>query len=70
LRNPSDKAQTLAIDIGKALELPVGAAQRYVARSVWTGDGGKVERVLKAGRSTSFRLRPFEVLTLEGIPKR
>jgi hypothetical protein len=26
--------------------------------------------VLKAGRSTSFRLRPFEVLTLEGIPKR
>lgn len=70
LRNPSDKAQTLTIDIGKALELPVGAAQRYVARSVWTGDGGKVERVLKAGRSTSFRLRPFEVLTLEGIPKR
>jgi hypothetical protein len=70
LRNPSDKAQTLTIDIGKALELPVGAAQRYVARSVWTGDGGKVERVLKAGRSTSFRLRPFEVLTLEGIPER
>ena len=70
LRNPSDKAQTLTIDIGKALELPVGAAQRYVARSVWTGDGGKVERVLKAGRSTSFRLRPFEVFTLEGIPKR
>jgi hypothetical protein len=67
LRNPSDKAQTLAIDIGKALELPVGAAQRYVARSVWDA---RSERVLVAGRVTSFRLRPFEVLTLEGIPKR
>jgi hypothetical protein len=66
LRNPSDKPETLDLDIGKALELPAGAARRYVARSVWGADGGKGARVIEAGRATSFRLGPFEVLTLEG----
>jgi hypothetical protein len=66
LRNPSDRAQTLGLDIGKALELPAGAGRRYVARSVWTGDA---ERVLKAGRVTRFKLKPFEVVTFEGEAK-
>jgi hypothetical protein len=70
LRNPSNKAQTLALEIGKALELPAGAARRYVVRSVWAADGGKAGRVLKAGRMTKFQLKPFEVLTLEGTPQR
>jgi hypothetical protein len=75
LRNPSDKPQALALDIGKALDLPAGAARRYVARSPWTGDGGsadggKAGRVLKAGRMTKFQLKPFEVLTLEGAATR
>jgi hypothetical protein len=65
LRNPSDKAQTLGLDIGKALELPAGAGRKYVVRSVWAG-GGSSERVLKAGRVTTFHLKPFEVVTLEG----
>ena len=70
LRNPSDKPQTLALDIGKALELPDGAARRYVARSAWEAEGGEAGRVLKAGRRTKFQLKPFEVLTLEGVPQR
>jgi hypothetical protein len=70
LRNPSNKAQTLALEIGKALELPAGAARRYVVRSVWAADGGKAGRVLKAGRMTRFQLKPFEVLTLDGTPQR
>jgi hypothetical protein len=75
LRNPSDKSQTLALDIGKAMELPTGAARRYVARSPWTADGAtavgrNAERALKAGRMTKFQLKPFEVLTLEGTPRR
>ena len=70
LRNPSDKPQTLDLDIGKALELPAEAARRYVARSVWAAEGGKTARVLVAGRATSFHLEPFEVLTLEGTAQR
>jgi hypothetical protein len=70
LRNPSDQGRTLDLDIGETLELPAGAAQRYLARSVWEADGGKAARVLVAGRATSFHLEPFEVLTLEGVPQR
>jgi hypothetical protein len=70
LRNPSDQPKTLALDIGKALELPDGAARRYVVRSPWTGDSGKAGRVLRAGRMTKFQLKPFEVLTLEGVAER
>jgi hypothetical protein len=67
LRNPSDRAQTLDLDIGEALELPAGAAPRFVARSVW---GERSGRVLVAGRATIFHLEAFEVLTLEGIAER
>ena len=90
LRNPSDQAQTLELDIGQALELPAGAARRYVARSVWKTEAGKSEvsgdatlaaktmtrrgwgtqRVVAAGRATSFHLEPFEVLTLESTAGR
>jgi hypothetical protein len=67
LRNPSDKTQTLELDIGKALELPEGATRRYVTRSVWKAES---VRVIEAGRMTSFHLGPFEVLTVEGVPQR
>jgi hypothetical protein len=70
LRNPSDQPQTLNLDIGKALELPAGAARRYVARSVWEAYGGKAARMLVAGPATRFKLGPFEVLTLEVEAKR
>ncbi len=70
LRNPSDKAQMLDVDIGEALELPAGAARRYVAHSPWTADSGKPARVLEAGHATTFHLEPFEVLTLQQVPQR
>jgi len=75
LRNPTDKPQTLTLNIGKALELPAGAARRYVTRTPWGADGGRADggkagRVLKAGRATNFHLKPFEVLTLDGAPQR
>jgi len=70
LRNPSDQPQTLNLDIGKALELPAGAARRYVARSAWEAFGGKAARMLVAGPATRFKLGPFEVLTLEVEAKR
>jgi len=71
----------MELDIGKVLELPAGAARRYVMRSVWGGDGiglpgpqvrgtWGTRRLLVAGRAASFHLGAFEVLTLEGVPQR
>jgi hypothetical protein len=68
LRNPSDQGQTIAIDVGRAFELPAGAARRFVAKSPWKQDGGATPVSLEAGEAHSFALRPFEVLTLEAVP--
>lgn len=68
LRNPSDKPQTIAIDVGRAFELPEGARTSYSARSPWRDDGSRPAIELRAGREHVFRLAPFEVLTLDADP--
>jgi hypothetical protein len=68
LRNPSDKAQSIAIDVGRAFELPDAAARSYTARSPWVEDRARVPMVLRAGVERVFELSPFEVLTLEADP--
>ncbi len=65
LRNPSDRAQEIALDVAEAFELPQGAPQQYVARGSWKHEP---PLSLKAGVYHVFRLRPFEVLTLEALP--
>ena len=67
LRNPSDKAQTIDVDVGTAFELPEGAPRSYTARSAWRGDG-VAPLALAAGTPHRFALRPFEVLTLDVAP--
>jgi hypothetical protein len=69
LRNPSDKPQSITIDIAKALELPVGAAESYLAKSPWKADEEKAALRLSARTPHEFKLAPFEVLTLELEPK-
>jgi hypothetical protein len=69
LRNPSDKAQGITLDLAKVLELPQGAARSYRARSPWREDEGKVAVALVAGTQHRFDLRPYEVLTLELVPQ-
>jgi len=69
LRNPSDKAQAITLDVGEALELPSGAARRFAARSPWKEDSGKAEMELVAGTSHRFELKPFEVVVLELRPR-
>jgi hypothetical protein len=65
IRNPSDKPQSIPIDVGHAFELPSNAPQSYRARDAWT----RAESATMAvGRETVFSLRPFEVLTLEVDP--
>src|SRR6185437_11008150 len=70
LRNPSDKAQELALDPSEAFELPAGIGQRPLTlRCPWKNDQWRqpVDAsavTLEAGRTHRFALKPFEVLTL------
>jgi hypothetical protein len=68
LRNPSDKSQTISIDIGQAFELPANVARSYMLRSPWREDGTQSSVRVNAGRSHTFSLQPFEVLVLDGTP--
>jgi hypothetical protein len=68
LRNPSDKPQSIAIDVARAFELPDTAARSYAARSPWSEDAGRAPISLRAGSEHVFDLEPFEVLTLEADP--
>jgi hypothetical protein len=68
LRNPSDKPQTITVDVGKAFELPNGAIGKFDTHSPWKSDAGQKNIYLKAGEGHKFALRPFEVLNLEAIP--
>jgi hypothetical protein len=67
LRNPSDQRQSIAIDVGRAFELPPEAPRRFVASSPWRLDRGTPVS-LAAGEEHVFALEPFEVLTLEALP--
>jgi hypothetical protein len=65
LRNPSDQRQSIAIDVGRAFELPPGVPRRFVASSPWKQDRGAPPVSLAAGEAHVFTMEPFEVLTLE-----
>jgi hypothetical protein len=62
LRNPGDRAQSIAIDVGAAFELPAGSPRQFDATSPWDRS---VRRAFRAGEETQIALAPFEVLTLE-----
>ena len=68
LRNPSDKPRSITIDIGKAFELPDGAAKKYSLKSSWKEDAGKETIELSAGKTHTFELKPFEVLVFDAMP--
>lgn len=70
LRNPDAKPQVAVLDLARQLELPVDAARRFEVRDVWKTGGDKVPASLEADRAATVQLAPFEVLTLELIPKR
>jgi hypothetical protein len=68
LRNPHDKPHKIMIDIGKAFELPQGAAHRYSLKSPWQTDADRVVIVLSAGKEHTFELGPFAVLVFDATP--
>jgi hypothetical protein len=69
LRNPSDKPQDIAVDIQQAFELPANAVQHYSAHSPWSEDSAQPSIDLHAGAPFTFHLAPFQVVTLEALPR-
>ena len=66
LRNPSDQPQSIAIDPGKAFELPKDEKVRtFVMKSPWADDADNPAVTLTAGELQTFALKPFEVIVLE-----
>ncbi len=69
LRNPSDKPGRITLDIGKAFELPEGAAQKCSLKSPWKSDAAAPAVELSAGKEHAFELKPFEVLVFDATPR-
>jgi len=69
LRNPSAQAQEFTVDVGQAFELPAGAPRRFRAHSPWFADAAQPAIELVAGKPYTFKLAPFQVLTLEAVPQ-
>jgi hypothetical protein len=69
LRNPSDKAQSYPLDIARAFELPNAAQRDFQAHSPWLEDREIEPISLNGGEPSTITLKPFEVLTLEALPK-
>jgi hypothetical protein len=65
LRNPSDKPQSIKLNLADVFELPAGAPQDYSAKSPWKSDAARPAMDLNAQAAHEFRLEPFEVLTLD-----
>jgi len=65
LRNPSDKTLTFDIDIAKAFELPENAVTRYILQIPWKADASKPKISAMVGKITTFKLKPFEVVTYD-----
>jgi hypothetical protein len=69
LRNPSDRPQNYAIDVGKVFELAAEAPRKYQARSPWPRDRDRKPLRLTAGEMHMLTLEPFEVVNLEALPE-
>jgi hypothetical protein len=68
LRNPSDKSQSISIDVAQVFELPPNVPRRFLARNVWRQENTPTPMSLTAGQEHTFSMGPFEVLTLEALP--
>jgi hypothetical protein len=69
LRNPSDVAQHIAIDVERLFELPPSAPREYSAVSPWHDQRSRAPATFRAGEERRLRLDPFEVLTLDVRPR-
>jgi hypothetical protein len=72
LRNPSTTTQSFMIDVAKLFELQPTDRASYKLHSVWNDSEGwdrtRVEEA-HADKPLTIHLAPFEVLTLNAIPR-
>ena len=68
LRNPTGQPREIKLDAAKVFELPKGAAQNYQLVSPFK-DQTLTASSLCAGQDAVFKLKPFEVLVIEAIPR-
>jgi len=68
LRNPSDHPQDFTASLAALLELPVGSARAFAARSPWMSDSAIPSVTIPAQKEHTFHLQPFQVLTLALVP--
>lgn len=68
LRNPDEKPAEMALDLGRAFELPRQAALNFTLNSPWKETRNSTPLRLMTGRAHTFTLKPFEVLVLEATP--
>lgn len=69
LRNPDKIPHAFELEPAAAFELPSDAPQNYAAHSPWKDNAATSEISLRAGQRQILKLSPFEVLTLEAVPK-
>ncbi len=67
LRNPSDKVQSISIDVAKAFELPAGAPKGHALKSPYA-DQRILSLELEAAAASMVTLEPFEVLVFDAEP--
>ncbi len=70
LRNPSDTAGQIRLDLQSVFELPAGAPRLYQLKPLWQKDpaASKLPERLAADAPHVFHLAPFQIVALEAIP--
>jgi hypothetical protein len=66
VRNPSERARTIGIEVGRDLELPPAAGQAFTGKDPF---GRRPETVFRSGAEQGLALTPFEVVTIELTPR-
>ncbi|GAA0734541.1 cell wall-binding repeat-containing protein [Clostridium oceanicum] len=66
LRNPSNSEKTFTIDPQKVFNIPEGEGKTYLFTE---RDGIKIPFEVTAGKPVNIKLKPFDVLILEGKPE-
>ncbi len=67
LRNPDDRPQEFALDVGIAFELPPGVPGSFSLMSPWAEDAQKPPLTAEAGHPLRLTLNPFETVILETV---
>ena len=67
LRNPSDKAADITVDLKTVLELPDGSPSRYRLKPVWQKTP-RAETVIDVTQPHKLELAPLELLVLDALP--